>query len=1064
MPPVLTLLGGVRWQGTPVVGGRSRTVLATLVRHAPAGVTDARLIEELWGDSAPANPTKALRVVISRTRAATSPDAVLRGTHGYQLGLEPEQVDLLYLGLLVDRARAELAGDDLPAATETAREALRLAETESALSECPLPELARERLDEARLLLGTAHGGSGEHESALPLLEAALRQHPDDESLLAELLRSEAAVRGTGAALERYEAHRADLAHRTGSDPGPRLRRLHSALLATDRPVREGVRYDPTELLGREADLRQLRGLLDSARVTSIVGAGGLGKTRLAHVLGRTAEQPVVHFVELVGVSAPEDVVGELGSALGVRDSVHSRRTLTPEQRADTRSRIAQQLDRVPTLLVLDNCEHLVDAVAELVAFLVATTRDLRVLTTSRAPLNIAAERVHPLGQLGTADAAELFRQRATAARPGAGLPETAVAEVVTRLDGVPLAVELAAAKIRVLSVEEIGTRLEDRFALLRGGDRGAPDRHQTLLAVIEWSWSLLTGSERDALCRLAVFQDGFTPDTAEAVLADLTEQPGEVLEAVRALVDQSLLTAYDTTSGVRYGMLETVREFGRMRSRDRGSEADSLAARRRWARGYAARAVTEVSGPGQLAAVDALAAEESNLADVLRRALAEQDPETVVVLLDALGACWSIRGEHLRIFTLLDSVEAVLDGWAPPPELADHTRSALATLITNASIAVGGSPRRARALLCELGPESGRPEVTAAATLALAYDPDDPASYPARLTRLCGDPNRRIAALAMQAHGHGLENSGDPAAAVGVASRALELTREEDDPWQQAIQRSQLAQLHSQLGQHDEAARHAVLALPVLERLDAADDVVQLRGLVSLSAIWHGRYEEAARAVEDFAPVNRQERSFGGQGAVALSEAELALARGEHAEGLGRYRGVVRKMRELRYPGLVGEPTGYEPWVLFSESAALVAYARHGQPAGEADAGPPAAVTSAGGYGAELYATLRAKLPRYLDPARADIDLPVAGTVMFGLSAWGLATGTLPVHDVVRLAVLADRFGYNRSVPTMKLRTVSEPAESIAPGMWDAVHREYGERRGPDLLEEARRLLEQLA
>ncbi len=248
------------------------------------------------------------------------------------------------------------------------------------------------------MILARASSRLGAHAAALPGLELAQTESPRDEALLADLLRSEAAVRGPAVALERFERYRRELRDRLGADPGELLQRAHRSLLALDRPVRRGVRYDATELIGRDHDLDRLRALLASARVVSIVGAGGLGKTRLAHVLAREATQPTVHFVELAGVTAPEDVAVEVGSVLGVRDSVSGRRTLTAQQRADIRSRIAQRLGQAPGLLVLDNCEHLIEATAELTAFLIAATPDLRVLTTSRAPLAIAAERVYPLG------------------------------------------------------------------------------------------------------------------------------------------------------------------------------------------------------------------------------------------------------------------------------------------------------------------------------------------------------------------------------------------------------------------------------------------------------------------------------------------------------------------------------------------------------------------------------------------------------------------------------------------------------------------------------------------
>jgi predicted ATPase len=219
---------------------------------------------------------------------------------------------------------------------------------------------------------------------------------------------------------------------------------VYSELLAADRPVREGLQFEATSLVGRDEDIRALRATVREARVTSILGPGGLGKTRLAHLLGREAEQPVVHFVELVGVSSPDDVVGEVGSALGVRDSVSGRRVLTAEQRKDVRGRIAQVLDQAPTLLILDNCEHVVSAVADLVAYLVVTCSRLRVVTTTRAPLAIPAERVFPLGQLSEDAATDLFVQRASAARPGVALHDKSVRRVVRRLDGLPLAIELA--------------------------------------------------------------------------------------------------------------------------------------------------------------------------------------------------------------------------------------------------------------------------------------------------------------------------------------------------------------------------------------------------------------------------------------------------------------------------------------------------------------------------------------------------------------------------------------------------------------------------------------------
>ena len=322
--------------------------------------------------------------------------------------------------------------------------------------------------------------------------------------------------------------------------------------------MREGLRYESTSLVGRDDDIRALRAPVREARVISILGPGGLGKTRLAHLLGREAEQPVVHFVELVGVASPEDVVGEVGSALGVRDSVSGRRVLTPEQRNDVRARIAQVLDQAPTLLILDNCEHVVEAVADLVAFLVATCQRLRVVTTTRAPLAISAERVFPLGQLGDDAAADLFGQRASAARPGVALDDEAVLSVVRRLDGLPLAIELAAAKVRAMSVEDIDRRSTTGSPCCAAATAAHPTGTRP------WSRS---STGRGTCSPRPTSRAPLAVGLPRRLLAGRRwgAPRCDALELVQSLIDQSLLTVVEARGSVRYRMLETVREFGRM-------------------------------------------------------------------------------------------------------------------------------------------------------------------------------------------------------------------------------------------------------------------------------------------------------------------------------------------------------------------------------------------------------------------------------------------------------------------------------------------------------------------
>jgi predicted ATPase len=759
-----------------------------------------------------------------------------------------------------------------------------------------------------------------------------------------------------------------------------------------------------------------------------------LGKTRLAHVLAREAEQQVVHFVELVSVVDPADVVGEVGSALGVRDSVSSRRVLTSDQLGDVRARVAQALDQAPTLLVLDNCEQVVDAVADLVAFLVATVPGLRVVTTTRAPLAISAERVFALAQLDEDAALDLFEQRARAARPDVALPPDAVRRVVARLDGLPLAIELAAAKVRAMSVADLDRRLDDRFALLRGGDRSKPDRHQTLLAVIDWSWNLLTDREREALQRLSVFADGFSLDAASSVLGH------DALDEVTSLVAQSLLALVEGEGGVRYRMLETVREFGRLRLDEAGELRAAEEAQLAWAHALLRTWSPELWGSRQVEAVSALVVEENNLADCLRRCLREVDQAAVCALVAGLGGLWTITGDNARVIVLAGAVDEALTGWTPAPEEVDDAVAAASMIVMNTVTGQFGEGSDAcRAILAEHAPAVTDPRVRGTVQVLAAHDPEDVRGTLTRLEELGEGPDRFAAVQALMWIAHFRENVGDPEGAIAAAGRGLERVDPDDGPWLGAMMRVVLGTLHAALGRHAAAAPYLREALPDLLALGDHDDAIQAQTLLAMGALDAGDQAQAARILDGLSPGTHTTAGLVGPFVISTARAELALASGDVEGGLRLYRETLALLQALRFRGF-GMPSGLEPWTLYGTSAAVTAYARFA-PAPE---------------GADLFGSLHADAIRLLDTAPR-LDFPVTGAVLHALGAWTLLREAAPAEAAVRLLVLAERFAYTRYSPSLDRGPTETEAEARAPGVAARIRAELGSRDGPDLLAEAR-------
>ncbi len=703
--------------------------------------------------------------------------------------------------------------------------------------------------------------------------------------------------------------------------------------------------------------------------------------------------------------------------------------------------RIVDQIGTAPALLILDNCEHLVDAVADLVQVLVTRTPALRVLTTTRAPLGIAAERVYQLPQLGLDDAVELFTERATAARPGVRLDAAEVRSLVERLDGLPLAVELAAAKVRVMSIAEIERRLENRFALLRGGSREAPERHQTLLAVIDWSWNLLGEEERTALRRLSIFRDGFSLGGAEAVV-------GDALGPLSSLVDQSLVTVVEGAGELRYRLLETVREFGQMQLIDAGDDAETIARLRDWGLAFATRAHARLFGPHQVDTMGEIRSEEGNLVDLLRRCLRDRDADAVVVLVACLSDFWTIEGSHLKVVNISADVEDVIVAADISPELDDAFRATLVAVAFNSLIFSDAVVGPVFDRLEEVGPGEGHTRAEVAATVLLAARLSIGEERLDALEALCDNDNNRIAQTALQWLSQLHENQGEVRLAQERGLSALARTDDAEGPWTAALVRAQLAGLTMQVGDIDAAMLYARDSIPVMEALGAYEDVGQLKAVLAVGAMEAGRIEEAERIFDEIEAQDMGAGIFGGAIILLCGRAELELAAGRVEAGLRAYRDAVRTLSARRFPGFE-MLLGYEPWTLYAESAALVAHVRHERP--EEVAG--------------MRRDLLRRAPEILDGAAGFLDYPVFGSALFALALWELAADPDPARAAlaVRLLVYADRFGYNRQLPSLAWEPALELAESVLPGEEARVRAEIADRKATELRTEVKDLVAEL-
>jgi predicted ATPase/DNA-binding SARP family transcriptional activator len=667
------------------LAGAQRSLLALLLLSANEVVSADRLIDELWGEAVPESGRTALQVRVSQLRKTLGADGgrIVTRAPGYQLRVDRDELDLSHFERLV----GEADGVEPAEAAAKLREALGLwrGAPLADLSYASFAQGAIRRLEELRLAALEkrieADLELGRHAELIGELEALAEEHPLREHMRAQLMLALYRCGRQADALAAYQNARRVLVEQLAVEPSAPLRQLEQSILrqeaSLDLPATVGARAPSvaaasesanvlpedrsapdnlpaqvSSFVGREHELRELRRLSSRARVITLTGAGGVGKTRLALQLAASVPNGSgdgAWFVDLAPLTDATLVAAQVAGVLGVSERPGG---------SVLRSLIAACRDR-RLLVILDNCEHVIGEAASVADQLVRGCPGMIILATSREPLAIEGEhlyRVPPLfippagddpGRLLACDAVRLFADRAHQHRSDFAVDAqnaSAVGRLCRRLDGIPLAIELAAARLRTLALEEIDQRLDQRFRLLTGGYRVTP-RQQTLQALIDWSYDLLSPEEQAMLERLSVFAGGFDLESAEAVAGAGLDSSVGVLDGLAALVDKSLLQA-DGVGSVRYRLLESVRDYATAKLLARSQTAAS-ALRAAHCDHYLALAETaapHLIGHGQIEWLDRLQLEFDNLRAAISTSLQGSDPATGLRLGRALCYFWLYR------------------------------------------------------------------------------------------------------------------------------------------------------------------------------------------------------------------------------------------------------------------------------------------------------------------------------------------------------------------------------------------------------------------------------------
>jgi predicted ATPase/DNA-binding SARP family transcriptional activator len=867
-----------------VRGTKPKGLLALLGLRAGEVVSTGRIVEELWGDREIRDPLNAVQVLVSKVRRALAAGSgggdhlIVTTGSGYRLAVAAEVVDAVRFDRLTEEGRRMLGDGMAGPAAVTLREALGL--WRGPALEDFHEDFARGdriRLEELRAaaleLRIDADLALGRHEQVAAEVATLTTEHPLRERLWGQQMVALYRAGRQGEALRAYRAARTVLGEELGLDPGPALHRLEAAILARDPSLdlADGVvrAAAPTEtagtvgnvpvaissFVGRVEEIDTVVDLLRGRRLVTLVGPGGVGKTRLAlEVAAALGEEHRggVWLIELASLRDPRDVGAAVATVLGLDDA----------------TRLEPFVADKDALLVVDNCEHVIDEAASVIERLLRSGAGVRVLATSREGLGVGGEIRWMVPPLGLEESSALFRERAEAGGPDVADDAALIERICDRLDGLPLAVELAAARTRSLSLGDIAARLDDRFSLLTTGGRTVELRQQTLRRVVDWSYDLLFAAEQRVFRRLSVFAGGFDLAAAEAVCAGHDVAVGDIVDILGHLVDKSLVSVIDRDDATRYRLLQTMVDYGHERLGE-ADEADATRDRHlRWMVEFAATAEPGLRGRDQPRWIRRLDYELDNARVAMDWAEQQGRADDAVAIAAGLAYGWYITG-------------AVADGRA---------------LIGRALAIEGESSAEQRAVAGAWG--AWLTQIGSGAATSDAGERAEQALAAGRGSSVRGFATAAVVASLLRAYrGHTVE-------ANELIEEAADQLGDDPDRWLQAFVdwvRSGLALKVGDAGRAEELLRGSVAWFAAEgDRYGQAIASIRLGELAEL----RGEYDEAV-ALTTFAYEGTMSTGPGANASILATRlGNLAANRGDFDDAAKWHTTALSRARELGFPG----------------------------------------------------------------------------------------------------------------------------------------------------------------